>query len=179
MPTNPENGKNGKNGKRAETRQHPANAGPKQGGDMAERKRPASAWKPGQSGNPAGKARGTRNKATRAVMALMEGEANAITKTCIERAKAGDMTAIRLILDRLAPPARERSVSLPSLPDLSTAAGVSAALQAVAEALARGDLTPGEASTVTQIFEVRRRAIETEELERRIAALENGNDKTA
>lgn len=144
---------------------------------MVNRAAPRTAFKPGQSGNPKGKPRGTLNKATRTVLALMEGQAETITQACIDAALVGDMTAIRLVLDRLAPPARERAISLRTLPDLATAPGVSAALQQVAEALAAGELTPGEASTVAQILEVRRRAIETEELERRIAALEDSNGK--
>ena len=88
---------------------------------MTARKTPPAAWKPGTSGNPAGRPRGSLNKTTRAVLELLEGEAGTITRTCIEAAKGGDMTAIRLVLDRLVPPAKERPVSLPDLPDTSTA----------------------------------------------------------
>lgn len=54
---------------------------------MSEKKRPPQAWRPGQSGNPRGKRPGTRNKATNAVLALQEGEADAITRVCIDAAK--------------------------------------------------------------------------------------------
>jgi Family of unknown function (DUF5681) len=61
-------------------------------------------FEPGRSGNPAGKARGTRNKVTLAIEALLDGEAEALTRKAIEIAKGGDLAALRLCLDRLAPP---------------------------------------------------------------------------
>ncbi|MEM1152189.1 MAG: DUF5681 domain-containing protein [Pseudomonadota bacterium] len=69
-------------------------------------------FKKGQSGNPAGKPKGTRHRATRAVEALMEGEADAITRKAIDAALAGDMTAIKLCLDRIAPPRKGAPVGI-------------------------------------------------------------------
>jgi uncharacterized protein DUF5681 len=60
-------------------------------------------FRPGQSGNPAGKPRGTRHKATRAMEVLLEGEVEQVTRKAIELAKAGDTTALRLCMDRIAP----------------------------------------------------------------------------
>jgi hypothetical protein len=128
-------------------------------------------WKPGQSGNPMGRPKGARNKATLAVLALMESGAKEITQAVIDQAKAGDLTAARMVLDRLAPPAKERPVSL-DLPDTGTAQGVSEAQAAILQAVAVGDLLPGEGATLAGIVETRRKALETEELERRITALE-------
>jgi hypothetical protein len=135
-----------------------------------------SKWKPGQSGNPRGKPKGARHKATLAVLALMENGAKEITEAVVAAAKAGDLTAARMILDRLAPPAKERPVSL-ALPDTTTAEGISAAQQAIVQAVASGELLPGEAATLAGILETRRKALETQELERRIAALEVRNGK--
>lgn len=53
-----------------------------------------------QPGNP-GRPCGARNKATLAALALLEGEAEAITRKTIELAKAGDTVALKLALDRL------------------------------------------------------------------------------
>ena len=50
-----------------------------------------SRWKKGQSGNPNGRAAGSRNRATLAIEALLEGEGEALTRKAIELAKAGDM----------------------------------------------------------------------------------------
>lgn len=142
---------------------------------MNKRNLPRTAFKPGTSGNPRGKPRGTLNKATHAVLALLEGEADAITRVCIEAAKQGDMTAVRLILERLAPPARERPVNI-TLPNTSTIVGVSEAQAAIVQAVAVGDLMPGEAATLANIIEARRKSLESLELEARISALEAASD---
>ena len=44
-------------------------------------------FQPGQSGNPAGKPRGTRSAITLAAEALLDGEAEALTRKCIDLAK--------------------------------------------------------------------------------------------
>ncbi|WP_153109945.1 DUF5681 domain-containing protein [Propionivibrio limicola] len=136
-----------------------------------QRKAPPQAWKPGQSGNPKGKPAGTRNKATTMLLTLMENGAKEITEAVIEAAKAGDLSAARLVLDRLCPPARERPISL-ELPETSTIAGISAAQQAIFKAVADGQLLLGEATTLSGLIEAQRKALETIELETRIAALE-------
>lgn len=135
------------------------------------KKAPPHAWPPGVSGNPLGRPKGAKNHTTRVVLALLEGEAEAITRTAIEAAKSGDMAAVRLILERLVPPLKERPVAI-DLPDTSSAAGIAAAQATIVQAVANGDLTPGEGNTLAGIVEARRKALETEELERRIAALE-------
>jgi hypothetical protein len=68
-------------------------------------------FRKGQSGNPSGRPRGARNKTTLAVEALLDGEAEALTRKAIERALEGDTTALRLCLDRLLPPRKGRPVS--------------------------------------------------------------------
>jgi hypothetical protein len=135
------------------------------------------AWKKGESGNVAGKPKGTRHRATTMLMALMEKNAESITQTVIEAAKSGDLTAARMILDRLAPHAKERPVSL-VLPNTDTVEGVSAAQQVILQAVAAGDLLPGEGTALAGIVEARRKSIETLQLDLRIAALEARNVTT-
>jgi hypothetical protein len=79
----------------------------------------------GVSGNPTGKRPGTRNRATMATEVLLEGEAEAVTRKAIELAKGGDITALRLCLDRVVAPRRERPVQfrLPALRSADDAAG--------------------------------------------------------
>jgi hypothetical protein len=128
-------------------------------------------WKPGQSGNPGGKPKGARNHATRAVLALLEGEAEALTRRAVNMALGGDITALRLCLERLASPAKDRPISV-SLPSLASAQGASDAMAAVVSAMASGDITPSEAAAVAGVVETYRRTLETNELERRITELE-------
>lgn len=126
----------------------------------------------GVSGNPKGKPAGTRSKATQLLVSLMEGQAEAITNAVLEQAKQGELTAARIILDRLVPPAKERPVHV-DLPDTSTSEGVSAAQAAILKAVGNGDLLPGEAQTLSNIVEAKRRALETQELADRITKLES------
>ena len=128
-------------------------------------------WAKGQSGNPTGKPIGAKNRATRMVQAIMEGGAKEITEAVVRLAKEGDLSAARLVLERLVPPAKECPIFL-ALPDTSTADGIAEAQNAILQAVAAGDLLPGEGATMAGIVEARRKAVETLELEQRITALE-------
>lgn len=139
---------------------------------MTNKRTPPAAWKPGESGNPRGKPKGAINKTTRLALELFEGGIKDIAAEVIKQAKNGDLTAARLVLDKLVPNARERAVELPGLPSTESPAGVAEAQAAILQAVAAGDLTPGEAATLSGIVENRRKAIETRELELRIQALE-------
>jgi hypothetical protein len=136
----------------------------------AESLRPG--WKPGQSGNPKGRPRGSRNRVTLVALAAMEEGADAIARKVVDMAKEGDMSAARLVIERLVPPAKERPVFL-ELPSTETAEGIAQAQQAILQAVAAGDLLPGEAATLAGIVEARRKAVETLELEQRISVLES------
>src|SRR5688500_1656586 len=120
-----------------------------------------------RTGNP-GRRPGARNKATMAALALLEGEADALTRKAIELAKGGDTVALKLVLDRLLPKGRAIRLDLPTrtLADLDEASDV------VRRALAEGTITLDEVTVLTNLLEARRRLIETTELERRLAALE-------
>ena len=123
-------------------------------------------------GNP-GRPKGARHKATRAAEALLDGEAEALTRKAVEAALGGDSAALRLCLERILPARRDRPMRFEAGPLQST--GDLAALSCrLLEAVAAGEITPEEAKAVGGIVETARRAIETEELERRIAALEGG-----
>ena len=125
----------------------------------------------GKSGNPAGRPAGARNKATVAIEALLEGEAEAIGRKAVEMALEGDGLALRLCLERLAPVRRGRPIRF-SLPALEGPDDLVKALGGLLRATADGELSPDEAVTVASILETKRRAHETVELETRLAALE-------
>ena len=136
---------------------------------MPEKK--TTRFAPGVSGNPKGKPRGTRHKATELALKLMQDDANDVVRAVINSAKGGDMTAARIIIERLAPPLRERPVSL-ELPDTSTVEGIEKAQGVILDAVGAGELLPGEGTTLSALVENRRRSIETLDLEQRISALE-------
>ncbi len=76
-----------------------------------------------RSGNPAGRRHGSRNRATIAAAALLEGEAEALTRKADELALDGVPMALRLYIERILPPCRERAVrfalELPAVPSLA------------------------------------------------------------
>lgn len=124
------------------------------------------------AGNP-GKPRGTRHKATQAVLALLDGEAEALTRQAVTMALDGDGAALRLCLERIAPPRRDAPVTF-DLPHMETARDAVKAAGAVLEAVAEGELTPTEGAHIMGLVENYRRTLETSELEARVAALEVG-----
>ena len=139
--------------------------------DKTEKKQRGKPFEKGQSGNLNGRPRGTRNKTTLAMEALLDGEAEAITRKAIEKAKEGDMVAIRLCLERILSTVKSRPIEI-DLPPVETAQDIQAAQGAVIAAMARGEISPDDASTVAGVLEARRRALETVELEKRLEILE-------
>jgi len=126
---------------------------------------------PGQSGNPAGKPKGTRHKTTLACEALLDGEAEAITRKAIDAAKGGDMIAIRLCMDRFIAPRKDRTVPF-ELPKLETAADAVKDTAAIVSAVADGDLTPSEAGELSKVVEGFTRTLTAVDFEERLTKLE-------
>jgi len=125
----------------------------------------------GQSGNPAGPAKGTRHKITMLAEKLLEDDRDAIVRAVIAAAKGGDPTAMRLCVERLVPLRKGRPVVF-DLPPVKTASDIAGAVGALATAMAAGELTTDEASAAASVIEMHRRAIETTEIEVRLQRLE-------
>ena len=136
-----------------------------------QKRLPSTAWKKGQSGNPKGCPTGSRHKSTIAAQALLDGESEALTRKAVELALAGDMTALRLCLERVVPPRKDSPVKV-VLPPMESAADIPTAMASILAAVAAGELTPSEAAALAGLVETHRRALETSELEQRISALE-------
>lgn len=130
-------------------------------------------WEPGQSGNPAGRPPGIRDKRT-AMRALLEPHADELVAKVVEMAKNGDTTALRICIDRLIPPAkpREEPVGLPLGEGSLAEKG-----QAVLAALGDGTIAPDVATTILQGIAAQARIIEVDEIEKRLAALEAKHGK--
>lgn len=125
----------------------------------------------GTSGNPSGRPRGARNKTTIAVEALLEGEAEALTRRAIELALDGDTTAMRLCLDRLMPVRKDRPITF-ELPQIEEAADLPKATSALLHGVAAGEITPSEAAELSRLIDAHVKAIETNDLAQRLEALE-------
>src|SRR6266851_4611900 len=125
---------------------------------------------PGQSGNPAGKKPGTRNRATVLREALAEGEDIAAARIVIDKALAGDAVAARFVVGRLVPRPRGREIEI-ELPDGASAGDIVMAYDATVQAMAAGEITPDEALTVTRVLDGRLRARKAAGRERELSPL--------
>jgi hypothetical protein len=105
------------------------------------------------------------------IEALLEGEAEELTRALIGRAKAGSGAALQLVFDRLAPARKDRCVQI-ELPPIATPQDLLIAQGAIIAHAAAGELTPSEAHAMAGLLDLRRRAFEACELEARLAAIE-------
>jgi len=119
----------------------------------------------------AGKPRGSRHRTTQAVEALLDGEAEALTRKAVALAMEGDTTALRLCLERIAPPRREAPVTV-EIPTIETAGDLPKAIAVLLQAAGRGDLTPGEAGRLAALVGEAGKALELHDIEARLQRLE-------
>jgi hypothetical protein len=136
----------------------------------------AGRFRKGQSGNPTGRPRGSRNAATLAVEAMLDGEAEALTRKAIDMALAGDTVALKLCLERIYPARKDRAVTF-ALPPITSARDAADIAAAIAEAVAAGHLTPSEAAEIGKVIEIYVKAYQTAELNDRVACVEQMTDE--
>jgi hypothetical protein len=136
----------------------------------------AGGFQKGQSGNPRGRPAGSRNNATLACEALLEGQAEALTQKAVELALAGDTIALRLCMERLCPVRKDRPVSFP-LPPINTARDAANVAAAVTEAVAVGQITPSEAGEIGRLVEAYVKAYHAAELDDRAMPVHSLTDE--
>jgi hypothetical protein len=124
-------------------------------------------FKPGNRGRPPG----STNKITRLVEQLAEGQAEQLVQKTIELAQAGDVTCLRMLLDRLWPQRRGQPVKLDTRP-LKTSDDVLGAIITLWNAIAEGHLTPDEAVALSSVAERSMAVINQQEERKRIEMLE-------
>ncbi len=144
----------------------PATTGKKQG----------SRWPKGVSGNPRGRQKGARHAALLALDAIGSEAAREVLTRVVDAAKADDMRAAEILLRRVWPERKGRPVKF-DLPAINAAPDVPKALSSVIAAMASGEISPDEASVIAGVIESKRKAIETEELDRRLTALEGARSE--
>lgn len=133
-----------------------------------KKKAPPHAWKPGQSGNPAGRPRGSGEVAQ--IRAAISDKVPAIMDALLSQALAGDTSAARLLLERSIAPLKAVEPPQPlTLPDGSlTEQG-----RAVLASVAAGELAPGQGAALLGAIGALARVAEIDELAARVAALES------
>ena len=133
-----------------------------------KRNPPAARWQKGQSGNPAGRKRGSINVATRLRRMI---DVEALIATLHETALKGNTRAAELLLDRALPSLRPVAEAI-ELPGLKDAATLTAKAERIVELAANGSVSPDIATALLSAIGTLAKATEIDELTRRIEALE-------
>jgi len=128
-------------------------------------------FRPGVSGNPTGRPRGARNRSTVLAEATLDEEADALMRKVIDLAKEGDVTALRLCIERLVPRRLDRFIEF-KLPAIREPNDAVAALSRITEGIGQGELTASEAASLVNLVQVTTKALEVLDLDRRLSALE-------
>ncbi len=118
-----------------------------------------------------GRPRGSRNKAKSPGQDLLDEYAIHVVRKCITLAVQGDLSAMRMCMERISPARRDASIRM-SLNPIATAQDVDQAAEKVTQAIRRGKITPVEGGRMMNIVESRIRVIESVQLESRIEKLE-------
>ena len=119
-----------------------------------------------------GRPKGARNLKTIALEGLLEGQSEALTQKAITMALEGDTVALRLCMERIAPPPKDGPVSF-ELDHMECSHDASDAAGSVLRAVSAGDITPLEATRVMGLIDSYRRILEVTDLENRLQSLEH------
>lgn len=142
----------------------------------ADQDRRDTRFKPGQSGNPSGRPKGSRHRVTLLAEQMVDGAAEEIVGKVIEHAKHGDPIALKMLLDRILPARKERPTPF-ELPMINSVNDLPTAFAAISAAVADGEITLAEAAEASRLLDNYSRAVDVTELAARIDALEKKVDK--
>jgi Family of unknown function (DUF5681) len=110
-------------------------------------------FQPGKSGNPKGRGRGVKNRATRLLDAMADADAAEVLQQVLNKAKGGNLGACAMILDRVWPVPKGRPITAGLvLPAILARGDIVTALNAVLLALAAGKLTVDEGTALAGII---------------------------
>ena len=136
-------------------------------------KKPPAAWKPGQSGNPKGRPTGTGEVAK--LRAAIAASVPAILQSLTDAAIAGDVQAAKVLLERVLPALKpaEQVQAVNSPEGTLTDKG-----RAVLDAVAAGELAPGQGAALLTAIGTLARVADIDELTERIKRLEQQHGKS-
>jgi uncharacterized protein DUF5681 len=125
----------------------------------------------GQSGNPKGKPRGAKNRSSIVAERLFADEIQEICGSVIPQAKAGNMQAAKIILDRVLPPMKDKPVQI-DLPKMTSSDDLVKVVECIAYAVGSGQISPLEGESIARIVDIHIKALELNEIEKRLSNLE-------
>ncbi|MDT8878522.1 DUF5681 domain-containing protein [Halomonas saccharevitans] len=133
---------------------------------MSERL-PNGQFPKGRSGNPAGRPKSASTELRRS----LAEHGTAVVEKVVSAALAGDMTAAKVVIDRLLPPLKAQPA--PIHVDLEGADGLAGVSRRLVDEAAAGRVPADVASQLVAALGQVARITEIDELERRLAALES------
>jgi hypothetical protein len=107
---------------------------------------------------------------------LAQGEAERLVQKTVELAHAGDVSCLRMLLDRFWPARKGQPVNV-VMPPINSSQDLFPAIASIWTAIREGRLTPDEASALSIVIDRSVQAIELHDVIKRIAALEEARDK--
>ncbi|ERS89471.1 MULTISPECIES: DUF5681 domain-containing protein [Marinobacter] len=129
----------------------------------------AGRWKKGQSGNPKGRPPGIVDKRA-SLRKAFESEGKAVAERCIAAALDGDVQAMRIVLERLAPPLKARVDPVEF--DLNTEGSYTDQARQIMQAVSEGQLSPDVGKMLIDGIASVARVDELDEIRERVEALE-------
>ena len=130
-----------------------------------------SLWKKGQSGNPKGRPSGSRNKASLATENLFLDEQERLTRKCIKLAMRGNMSAMKLSIERICPVRRDVPINV-QLPRVKTVEDATKLTSSLLDKVASGELTPSQGELLSRMVEKHIKVLQLNDLEARLQLLE-------
>lgn len=116
-------------------------------------------YQAGKSGNPNGRPKGLKDKRV-ALRELLQPHAKDLIDVVVMMAKAGDGAALKICMDRLVAPIREEPIHV-TVPKITGPDDCIKAQAAVLNAVAAGEMLPGEGTVLSGLIDAQRRAYET------------------
>lgn len=119
-----------------------------------------------------GRKEGSRNHVTIAAQNLLQGESEALSRKLVELALDGNIACLKTAIERIIPAVKSRSVVLPDMPKIETIADASKLTAYVLDVVSEGKITPVEGEILSRSAERHMKALEINEIEKRLADLE-------
>jgi Family of unknown function (DUF5681) len=130
----------------------------------------------GQSGNPAGRPKGSFSPAAILAEQMLSTHADGIIRKTIEKALDGNSAALRIFWERIAPPTKEEPVVC-EFPPLEKVSDSGEFIAAIINAAARGDLVPRQGSEIAKLVDTYLRTVEATTMDARLTELEHACDQ--
>lgn len=128
-------------------------------------------FKKGKSGNPRGKPKGARHKASLMAEMLFENGIEGVCKQVLTQAKEGNLHAAKIILDRLLPPRKDRPINF-KLPFIQNTTDALEASRLICHAVCNGEITPLEGESLSKMVGIQAKNIELFDFGSRLEAIE-------